>query len=106
MGIILWNGWAIWGIRVMVHTREVPAVSTLPYAPAVHAVHADVPVVRPLYMPTVHAVHTRDVPAESTLPYAPAAHPVHADVPEVSALYAPAAHTVHTVDVPAVSTSL
>ena len=66
------------------------------YWPATHAVHADVPVVSELYVPTVHDVHTVDVVATVTLLYVPAPHAAHAEAPEVPALYVPAAHAVHT----------
>ena len=69
----------------MVHTADAFAADTLPYAPAKHAVHADVPVVSALYEPTKQ--------------------PVHADVPVVSAVYLPAAHSAHTADVSATATT-
>ena len=63
----------------------VPVVSAL-YEPARHAVQPEVPVVSALYAPAAHAVHTVGVLAEATLPKAPAAHGAQPAVPVVSEL--------------------
>ena len=51
-----------------VHTTEVLAEATLPYAPAPQAVQSEVPVVRALYAPVTHAVQVADVLAVATSP--------------------------------------
>ena len=51
-----------------VHTTEVLAVATLPYAPVPQAVQSEVPEVNALYAPATHAVQIIHELAVATLP--------------------------------------
>ena len=84
-----------------VHTIDVIADATAPYAPVEHEVHADVPVASALYAPATQAVHAAEVLARVTLPYRPAAHEVQARVPVDRELNEPAAHAVQ-LEVPVI----
>ena len=68
------------------HTEDEVLPAKVPYAPAPHLVHAEVPEVRSTNEPAAHAVQAADVLAEATLLYLPATQAVHAEVPLVSAL--------------------
>ena len=66
---------------------EVVADARLTYAPVPHEVHALVPVLSELYMPTEHEVQTIEEVAAARLPNLPDVHAVQAtdvDAPEMA----------------------
>ena len=77
-----------------VHTREVDAAATPPYAPAPHAVQALETAGRALYLPTLQLAHWL-APVDSVL-YLPAIHEVHEFAPTRSE-YEPGAQPVQAL---------
>ena len=70
-----------------VHTRDVFAAATLPYAPALQAPHTLVPADDALYAPAAQPVQYAELAAAATLLYAPRVQPVQtSDVVAVATL--------------------